>query len=250
MEIRYPCDDLIPGLRRLWKQAFGDPDDYLDLFFRTAYAPDRCLCAVEGDRVAAALYWLDGEVCGRKVAYLYAVATDKAHRGRGLCRALTEQAHRVLKDRGYSGAVLVPAEPGLFEMYEKMGYHTCATVSEWEAVAGKPMDLNPLTREEYARLRRDCLPFGTVFQEGVTLDLLGEMGGFYSGSGVLLVAVVDGDSVWVPELVGDRSKAPAIVAALGAKTGRFRGPGGEKPFAMYCPFDAYPAPTYLGFALD
>lgn len=250
MEIRFPCDSNIPGLRRLWKQAFGDTDDYLDLFFGTAFSPGRSLCAVEGDTVAAAMYWLDAEWGGKRIAYLYAVATDEAFRGRGLCRRLTEQTHRILKDRGYSGAILVPAEPGLFEMYAKMGYRTCATVTEWEVLAGEAMDLTELTAAEYAARRRAFLPSGAVIQEGETLDLLAGMGKFYAGDGVLLTAIRNGDSLWVPELLGDKAKGPGIVAALGAKTGKFRGPGKDIPFAMYCPFDDTPAPTYLGFALD
>lgn len=250
MEIRYPCDREIPGLRKLWKQAFGDTDDYLDLFFGTAFAPMRSLCALDGAAVAAAMYWLDAEFDGKRIAYLYAVATDTAYRGRGLCRKLTEEAHRILKDRGYAGSILVPAEPGLFAMYAKMGYETCSSVTEWQVPAEKPMSLSPLTRAEYARCRRDHLPVGAVIQEGVTLDLLARMGEFYSGDGVLLAVTDNGDAIWVPELLGDKTKAPGIVAALGAKTGKFRGPGEDIPFAMYRSFDGSPAPNYLGFALD
>lgn len=250
MEIRYPSDREIPGLRRLWKQAFGDTDDYLDLFFGTAFAPMRSLCAMDGDAVTAAMYWLDAEFDGKPIAYLYAVATDEHYRGRGLCRRLTEQAHRILHDRGYAGAILVPAEPGLFIMYGKMGYQTCSAVAEWTAPAGEPMSLTELTPKEYAVRRREMLSPGAVIQEGVTLELLVGMGKFYAGDGVLLAALKDGASVWVPELLGDRSKTPGIVAALEAKTGKFRGPGEDKAFAMYIGFDDTPAPAYLGFALD
>lgn len=250
VEIQHPCDGQIPGLRKLWKQAFGDPDDYLDLFFGRAFAPARCLCALEGDAVAAALYWLDVQCRDKKLAYLYAVATDEGFRGRGLCRRLTEQAHRILGQRGYSGAVLVPARRELFDMYRKLGYRTCAAVSEWTATAGAPIPLTALTAARYAARRREWLPAGAVIQEGETLALLEAMGAFYGGDGVLFTAFREGDSLRVPELLGDRAKAPGIVAALGAKTGTFRGPGAEIPFAMYCPFDESPAPTYLGFALD
>lgn len=250
VEIRYPSDREIPGLRRLWKQAFGDTDDYLDLFFGTAFAPMRSLCAMDGDAVAAAMYWLDAEFDGKPIAYLYAVATDAYYRGRGLCRRLTEQAHRILHDRGYAGAILVPAEPGLFIMYGKMGYQTCSAVAEWAAPAGEPLELTELTPAEYVARRRGLVPPGSVIQEGVTLALLAGMGTFHFGDGVLLTAIRDGNSVWVPELLGDQSKAPGIVAALGAKKGKFRSPGEDIPFAMYHSFDGFPAPTYFGFALD
>ena len=250
MEIRFPCDSHIPGLRTLWKRAFGDTDEYLDLFFGAAFSRDRSLCALDGDAVAAAMYWLDGAFDGKQIAYLYAVATDAAYRGRGLCRKLTEQAHRILKERGYAGAILVPADPGLFEMYRKMGYETCARVSEWTAAAGEPLALTELTPAEYAVRRREMIPSGGVIQEGVILELLAGMGSFLAGDGVLLTAIRNGDAVWVPELLGDPSKSDGVVAALGAKRGRFRGPGEDIPFAMYCAFDRSPAPAYLGFALD
>lgn len=251
MKIDHPRQRDIPSLRRLWKQAFGDSDEYLDLFFSAGYDPQRCLCAVDGDTAAAALYWLDGSCRGRTVAYLYAVATDEAFRGRGLCRDLTERAHGILKARGYAGAVLVPAEPGLFIMYGKMGYRTCATVTEWEAHGGDiPLPLTELTVQEYAARRREMLPEGAVVQEGPTLEVLGAMGRFYAGNGVLLTAMLEKDKLWVPELLGDPEKAPGIVTALGATQGKFRSPGPDQNFAMYCPFDDSPAPTYLGIALD
>lgn len=250
MKIDHPKASEIPGLRRLWKQAFGDTDAFLDLFFATAFDPKRSLCAVDGDAVAA-MYWLDGTCRGKPVAYLYAVATDKEFRGRGLCRALTERAHEILKTRGYAGAVLVPAEPGLFEMYGKMGYRDCSSVNEWDVPAGKtPLPLKELTAETFAAARREWLPEGGVVQEGPVLGLLAGMGRFYAGDGVLLTAIRDGDALWVPELLGDSKNGPAIVAALGVARGKFRGPGTKLKFAMYHGFDDSPAPTYLGFALD
>ena len=71
-------------LRALWQEAFGDSDEYLDIFFGTAFSPNRCRCvAIEG-KVVAALYWLDCACRGRKLAYIYAVATAKTHRGQGI----------------------------------------------------------------------------------------------------------------------------------------------------------------------
>lgn len=251
MKIKHPSDTQIPALRQLWQRVFGDTEEFLDLFFSVGYDRQRCLCACHGEQVAAAMYWLDCTCDGRRVAYLYAVATEEAFRGRGLCRALTEQAHRVLKERGYAGAILVPAEPGLFAMYGKMGYRTCTSVEEWEAsAASDPLVLTELSKEEYAVRRRKMLPAGGVVQEGETLELLAGMGRFYAGADVLLMAISTDAGLWVPELLGDRTKSGAVVAALGATHGKFRGPGEDTAFAMYCAFDGMPAPNYLGFALD
>ena len=90
MTVTTPDCRHIPELRSLWKTAFGDEDAFLDAFFSTAYSPDRCRCIIEDDGIQAALYWFDASCAGHKFAYLYAVATDPAHRGKGLCRKLME----------------------------------------------------------------------------------------------------------------------------------------------------------------
>ena len=61
MIINAPDSAQIPALRRLWQQAFGDSEQFLDIFFETAYSPDRCRCVIVDDQLAAALYWFD---CG------------------------------------------------------------------------------------------------------------------------------------------------------------------------------------------
>ena len=130
MNIDQPQTRDLPGLRQLWQEAFGDGDAFLDAFFQTGFAPSRCRCLYFSGDLAAALYWFDCTWENKKVAYLYAVATKKAYRGRGLCTALMEDTHRHLQDLGYHGAALVPGNEKLFTLYEKMGYHQtgCRTV--------------------------------------------------------------------------------------------------------------------------
>ena len=57
-----PRKEQIPKLRALWKEAFGDTDDFLDSFFETAFDKERCRCVVIDGEVAAALYWFDCDV--------------------------------------------------------------------------------------------------------------------------------------------------------------------------------------------
>ena len=75
---------MITDLKKLWKQAFGDSDAFLDTFFSVAYCPARSQQLTQDGRLAAMLYWFDCHLAGRKLAYIYAVATDPDHRGRGL----------------------------------------------------------------------------------------------------------------------------------------------------------------------
>ena len=93
MKIDYPTQNQISDLQALWKQAFGDEDAFIDLFFAHGFSPDRCRCITVDGKLAGALYWFDCSFRGHPMAYLYGVATGKAFRGKGICRALTENTH-------------------------------------------------------------------------------------------------------------------------------------------------------------
>lgn len=238
-------------LKILWQLAFGDSAEFIDLFFDTAYAPDRCLYLTENGQITAALYWLDCSYAGQRQAYIYAVATHPDHRGKGLCRQLMEQAHRVLRQQGYAAALLRPADAGLRRMYGKMGYRDATRVSEFDCIAAGAVSIQKIGAEEYACLRRQYLPEGGILQEGVSIAYLAAYAEFYAGEEFLLAgASYDGAFNGI-ELLGNRDAAPAILAALGYEEGHFRCPGDEIPFAMFLPLteDAVP-PSYLGLAFD
>ena len=251
MNTTAPADSLIPSLRDLWKAAFGDTDDFLDDFFSTAYAPHRCRCIVMDDQVAAALYWLDCSCEGRKLAYIYAVATHPDHRGKGLCRTLMSETMEVLKQGGYDGVVLVPQKPGLIQMYAGMGFTPCSGVTEFHVMAGDPIPVRKIGVEEFARLRRNFLPKNGVIQENENLPFLSTQVCFYAGKNwISAVAEVDG-MLWCPELLGDPDAAPGLVKSLDYREGSFRMPGDGRPFAMFRPLtEDCPRPAYFGFAFD
>lgn len=240
---------MITELRRLWKQAFGDTDAFLDDFFATGFSADRCHYLTQDGHLTAALYWFDCQLDGRKLAYVYAVATDEAFRNRGLCRKLLAETHQRLSSLGYSGALLVPGSEDLFRLYEKLGYRVCSSVTEETCLAGAPIPLHAVDPETYAALRRQHLPAGSVLQEGTTLEFLARFAKFYAGDGCVLAATLDGATAYVHELLGT-ADAAGITASLGAVQGRIRTPGQGKPFAMYFALDDAPAPAYFGLALD
>ena len=252
MTIEHPSPRRIPALRHLWQQAFGDSDTFLDGFFRTGFAPERCRCLVEADVPVAALYWFDAEYAGSRFAYMYAVATDPAFRGQGLCHRLMADTHNLLAQLGYAGTLLVPAGDSLRNFYAGIGYHPFSTVREFSVLAAGPaIPLRKLSAEAYATLRRQYLPRAAVIQEGSTLDFLQTYGDFYAGEHCILTAVADGSHLFVPELLGDPACAPGILQTLHAATGSFRCPGSGKSFAMALPFSGTPLPPgYFGLALD
>lgn len=248
MIIDAPRPEDIPALRCLWKEAFGDDEVFLDAFFSTAFSPERCRCITFSGQLAAALYWFDCEWDRHPVAYIYAVATDKVYRGRGLCHALMEDTHRHLLSHGYRGAALVPETEDLFSLYEKMGYRPFCYMDKVTVNASDtPAALIPLTKEDFCARRRQYLPAGGILQEGVTAELLACFAEFYAGSNGVMCVVRDGDNLSFQEYLGNREQLPDVLAALGTKEATVHLPG-AKPFAMYYSPETE-CPTYLGICL-
>lgn len=250
MKISHPLPSQIDALRRLWQEAFGDDNAFLDHFFSLGFSCDHCRCITTNGQVAAALYWFDC-TCGPKTyAYLYAVATDRNFRGQGLCHRLMADTHGILQQRGYAGAILVPATDGLFSFYASMGYTPFGGMDRHTYTAqGAPAQLEQLTISEYARLRRQYLPEGGVRQEGPLLDFLSSWTQFYRGEDFLLAAAKDGDKLLAAELLGNRKASGSVLAALNLPRGHFRFPGSQ-PFAMGLAFGEEELPGYFGLALD
>jgi len=253
MIINAPALEQFPALRSLWKEAFGDTDEFLDIFFKTAFHPNRCRCISDNETVVAALYWFNCTFEDKPIAYVYAVATANAYRGQGLCRKLMENTHRHLSALGYIGVLLVPGNNELFEMYTKMGYTSCSTIREFQCKAGmEELQLCRISALEYAKLRKLLLPKGSILQENENLDFLQTQAQFYMGLGFLLAAYGEKDTLHGLELLGDVTAAPAITYSLGYEKGVFRTAGNSRPFAMYLPLNSnnHTSPNYFAFAFD
>lgn len=234
-------------LKQLWKTVFGDTDAFLDAFFSIAYSPDRCRYLTEGDAVVSALYWFDCEYEGGKLAYIYAVATDPNHRGKGLASRLMTQTHAHLKELGYAGAVLKPAK-GLFPFYERLGYETSGYIRRFSASAGEPIGLKELSTAEFAYLRRKFLPQGAVQQEGLTLELLHTFARFYASEDALVCAAPQEDVIF--EYLGNPNSAPGILGALGISQAEIPTLGQDIPYTMHLPLNCPKMPGYLGITLE
>lgn len=251
MQIDFITSALLPQGKQLWHTAFGDSPEFIENFFTTAYAPERSRCITENGQLAAALYWLDAQFEGQKLAYVYAVSTHPDFRNRGLCRRLMADTHELLKKKGYSAAALLPAEKELREMYAKMGYRNCCTSREFTAEAGQPLPIRAIGQAEFTALRRSFLPKGGVIQEGPSLAYLETYAQFYAGEDFLLTAAPYNGRLNSIELLGNVHAAPGILAALGFETGTFRTPGKDSPTVMLLPLHkGAKVPDYWGFVFD
>ncbi len=289
MTIKCPTREDIPGLRRLWQQAFGDGDAYLDAFFSTGFSPERCLFA--GD-AQAACYWLDCSCRGQKIAYLYAVATAEDRRGQGLCRALMSRVKEVLREQGYAGILLVPGSEALRAMYRKLGFCNATTLREFSATAlpspeapclaeanslrplrghlpqrGRQMApslrelsamptegveeiLQSLSAEAYAQARQALLPEGAAIEGPEFFRFLATQASFYRFGDAIFVCIREQDHLFIPELLGDEGCICQILTALGCTHATARTPGPGTDWAMYCPLTPGTAPTHFSLALD
>ncbi len=251
MNARHPSESEIPALRSLWKEAFGDPDVYLDSFFRFAFARERCLCLEDCGRIAAALYWFDCSLRAKKIAYLYAVAVPQTYRGQGLCRRLMEETHGHLNGRGYGAAILVPGSASLFELYGHLGYHTCSAVDEFRCSAAESgIPVRKIGRYPFAVLRRKFLPEGSVIQEKENLDFLADQYELFAGENFLIAAQRKNGTLHAAEFLGDPVIIPQILRTLDCSQGEFRTPGNTRAFTMYYPLQKDDMPNYFGLAFD
>ena len=252
MKFDHPTQAQIPQLRQLWKAAFGDTDEFLDLFFSTAYSSLRCRCALENDRITGALYWFDVSWDHCLCAYVYAVATDPECRGRGICRQLMADTADLLKHNGYQGILLVPQDDGLFSMYGKMGYLPGSSLDEFHcAASGHSIFIREITAAEYAACRRLQLSPDSVIQEGESLTFLSEIARFYRGDRFLAAVSKEAEHLQILEYLGDSHEIAPLVRALGHREATVRTPGGSKAFSMYLPLTPdCKKPGYFVFCFD
>lgn len=252
MKIHAPLDTNLSALQNLWQEAFGDTEEFLNSFFRTAFDVSHCRCVTVNGTITAALYWFDCSYQEKQIAYIYAVATSKAFRGQGICHKLMEDTHHYLKETGYQGALLVPGSKELFHFYNTIGYQTCCQIHEFHCTAAKTTcSLRQIDKNAYAKLRRHFLPESGVIQEKKNLDFLQTQAKFYAGSDFVLACHGEGNTLYGIELLGNDNAASEIVHTLGYSEGNFRIPGNGKPFAMYYPLEENtPSPSYFGLAFD
>lgn len=256
-ELRNPDLQDIPALRRLWREAFGDSDAFLDAFFQTAFAPARSLVAAVDKEIAAALFWFFCDYEQGKLAYLYGVCTGAAYRGQGFCHKLMAAAEKTLAAKGCVGTILVPGNEKLVSLYASMGHAPCCPVQEQRVFREKtPLAIAPVTPEEYAALRQNLLPPGGVRQEGASLAFQARLGNLYRVEHCIFAAEPLGSSrVILKELLTDgvppEKLAGRILAFLQADEGILRCSSAEgKNFAMFRPLKPCQPPAYFGLAFD
>lgn len=127
--IRFADHTMEQQLKTLWKEAFADPDKFIDFYFKQKYSPQKTLVDIVDDKVLSTLQMLDynfsffGHDTG--TSYISGAATQKNQRGNGLMRRLLEKSFEIMYDNQKLFSTLIPGEKWLFDFYEKFGYAKC-----------------------------------------------------------------------------------------------------------------------------
>lgn len=126
-----------PALLALWQSAFGDTAETVETFFALCFSPENTLVAETDGGVRAALYLLDSALYTKektfRASYIYAAATEKAYRKKGLMRALLQYAKNLCSQRGVDFLFLTPATEDLFAYYGKCGFFPAFAKTEYTA---------------------------------------------------------------------------------------------------------------------
>jgi len=166
---RFAAIDDLPALCAIWSEAFGDSTDYIKEFYRTHFSPELTLVCEEDGQVCAMANLLpcsllaDGKLLPAR--YIYAVATLKSFRGRGIGSKLMTAVCDRLTAANLCG-FLSPAEKSLYDFYRPIGFT--------EAFAAKKLHIS-------ASLRPKC-----DFEQISTEELLAVRNRFFAEKGCVL----------------------------------------------------------------
>jgi ribosomal protein S18 acetylase RimI-like enzyme len=108
--------------RELWMDVFGDEREWVDRYLAEYSAQDNMLLCKEQGRVVSMLHIVDITTDYGPTAYLYAIATDPAYRGRAYAKELISKAIGLVRERDYKAVMLIPSEPSLVEYYQRFGF--------------------------------------------------------------------------------------------------------------------------------
>ena len=133
-EQRRACAQDRQALEHIWLSSFPD-DTAADVaaFFASGFKAEQAIVHTVDGQPVSMLFLLpvdirrpDGGVL--PAGYIYAVATLPVFRGRGICSALLQTAHRMALQEGMHATFLRPAQPSLERYYAQRGYRPAFAV--------------------------------------------------------------------------------------------------------------------------
>ncbi len=124
--IKFADNSTAQQVREMWKIVFGDPDNYMEVYFSYKYRNENTLLYINDGKAVSSLQMLpyNFTFCGSEIPiiYLSGVCTLPSYRGRGYSSKLLIKSFEVAAERNIPLILLVPQEDWLFNFYEKLGF--------------------------------------------------------------------------------------------------------------------------------
>ncbi len=143
------------AVRLLWKDSFGDSDEFIETFMLRLYKQEHLLYVQENGQLVSMLHILPFTINRKKAGYIYAVATAEEHRNKGYASYLLNKAIETAKRDKFAALVTIPASKALRSYYERFGFK-----GEYRAEFCTPFGIDLGTGEKEKDLL-SILPIGT-----------------------------------------------------------------------------------------
>ncbi len=151
--IREYTENDIPALISLWMEIFGDSRTLVETFFRLLPKIGSCMVAESSRSICGMASMLTdcclagGSSTFRDTAihfgYLYGVAVRPEYRGKGIGAALSRAAAQYARAKACEYVSTLPADAGLYSMYEKTIGTSCRLKRAKVEYVRKPLSVNP-----------------------------------------------------------------------------------------------------------
>lgn len=158
-------------IKEIWKQCFGDSDEYIDFFLENVFECENALVIRDSGIPISVLHILpiDLKIKSDSISagYIYAAATLPQYQGMGLMKKLLLSAEEIAVERGIKVLILVPASESLFLFYEKAGYKSVVDVFAYDNKKHKKINNNVTIEdcdfEDFYKIRSQSFKNEDVF---------------------------------------------------------------------------------------
>ena len=109
-------------MRQVWHDIFGDEEAEIDSFL-VRHSDAMPLIHKENNVVVSMLFMVPLQMWDKRVAYIYAVATQPEYRGRGIASKLLKEALQLIETNGeFDLVALIPSSTESKRLYERLGF--------------------------------------------------------------------------------------------------------------------------------
>ena len=152
---------MVPALKKLWKEGFGDEDRYIDLFFSKRFKPENTFAYMEKGFPVSIASVLEASLYHNGTFipawYIYGVTTSSSYRGKGYGTAVIEHINKM-----YPAAFLVPSSEDLIAFYIRRGFLPAFSMKELVFhgndlnIKEKNIKSETVFPDEYKNIRDSC----------------------------------------------------------------------------------------------